>query len=194
MLDPKRTFLIVVAGLAGFIGATVGVNVFMRSLFHGGAAVSELKQYTISGMSIALPSAPVPLPITLPPEVKSMVVTMENVEAKKKNFESMVTKVVYTAGIVASAEGAMNGAIANMMKSEQLTRVSENRTPAKISGLDGFRCSAVFSKAGEELEMQGVYLAKASTLWGILVLYRKDDSRSRDTALEIVASLSITSP
>src|SRR5579859_1863015 len=175
MLDPKRTLLIVVAGLAVFIGATVGVNAVFRSLLRGGAAVADLKKYTISGMSVELPGPPVPLPIPLPPEVKKLVVTMENVEAKKRNFESMVSKVVYTAGVVASADGAMNGAIANMMKSEQMTRVSENRTPVTISGLAGFRCSTVFNKAGDELEMQGIYLAKASTLWGVMVLYRKVD-------------------
>jgi hypothetical protein len=192
MANPKPIPWKLIVSLSVMIGVMTGLNTCISSYLRGGASVADLRSYTVAGISVELPVAPAPLEVPLPPEVRTKMIQMEVFQAHKKNFESMLSHVVYAAGVEASPEGAFNGALTNLANTGKLTRVSENRTPVTISGISGYRCSAVLSKSGEELEVQGVFLAKGATLWSVSVLYKKDDPGSRETALRITASVGVT--
>jgi hypothetical protein len=192
MLNGNRSPLRSIRILAGVVGAIAGFYAIQHGFRSGGVSVEDLKRYTIAGLSAELPAAPQPLTIPIPPEIAGKIISIENYEVKKRSFEAVVSRITYAADIEASAEGALDGSMANLMNVQKMTRLSQNRKPLTISGVSGLRYWAVFSKSGEELEMQGVVLTKGPVLWQLFVLFARSNTRSRDAAVRIADSVAMS--
>jgi hypothetical protein len=178
----SRIPIAVVAAVAGYFAARGG---------RGGATVQDLKHYDLLGISAELASSPEPFEIPIPPEAQGKVLSIENQQAKRRNFESMVSRMVCAPGIQASAEGALNGAIQNIVTTQKLTLVSQERKPISLPEASGYRYTAVFRKGSEGLEMQGVILTKDAKLWQVFSVYLQANSESRETAARVADSVKL---
>jgi len=156
-----------------------------------GASPKDLKPWVLSGVTLQLPAKPEKMDITLPPEVRSKVLLMENHQVRLRNFEAGLSKVVYAPGIEANAEGALEGALSNVAKTQNMSRGALDKKAVTVSGLNGLRYTAQFKKSGQDVETQGMILAKASGLWQVFTVYLKSNSDSREAATKIVDSIQI---
>src|SRR6516165_7707052 len=125
--------------VAAVVGAMIGSFAVKAALSKGGVSVEDLKKYTTAGIVAELPGPPQPLEVPLPAEIRSKVVSMENFQVEKGNFLAALTRVVYTPDVEASLDGALKGALANAMSSQNMTKLSENRQPTTVSGVGGIR-------------------------------------------------------
>jgi hypothetical protein len=174
--------------VAGIVGAIVGASV-VRAVFKGGVSPKDLRPHAVAGLSIQFPAAPQKLEIELPAAVRSKILSTESYQYKARNFEAVLSRVVYVVGIQASPEGALEGALANVASSQSMTRVREDKKAVNVSGCDGLRFTALFSKSGKDVEAQGVILARGPSLWSVFVVYLKENSNSRETATLMVDSI-----
>jgi len=176
--------------LGGAVGAVIGY-LLVRAALGGGVSVHDLRKCTVAGITAEFPGTPERFEVPMPPELRTKVVSMENYQIVKRDFMAAASKVVYTPDIEANLEGALAGSISNTMSSHQLTKVSEQRQPATISGVAGLRFTVVFSKTGDEYEMNGVILGKGPTLWNVFAFSRKSDRAAHDAAVRIAGSVEL---
>lgn len=144
-----------------------------------------------SGLSLQFPGPPEKFDVQVPPNVKAMIQTMDNHQYKARNFEAAVTRVAYVNTVQPNVEGALEGALSNAASSQSMSRVSNDKKAATISGCEGLRFTSVFRKSGQDVEAQGVIFAKGSVLWQLFVIYLKDNAASRETATKMVDSVQV---
>src|SRR5437867_2512341 len=114
--------------LAGIVGALVGATV-VRHTFKGGVSAKDLAPQTAAGISIQFPGTPEKLPLDIPPSVRSKVVSMENYQHKTRNFEALLSRVVYVEGVEANAEAALEGALSNVSLLQKMDRAGCEKKP-----------------------------------------------------------------
>lgn len=181
--------------LAGVAIASL-ISYAFRGAFAGGggATLKDLKRADVLGLSVELPGLPLPLTVPIPPEAKNNIKSMEAVQVQKKNFEAGASRMMFAPGVELSLEGGLDGSIQEIVKKQGLSVVTQERKPVTISGIKGLRCTAVFRKGSNDLEMQTVILAKGTTSWMVFCLYLKNNNDSRATATRIHESIQISAP
>ncbi|MBV8880890.1 MAG: hypothetical protein JO332_13045 [Planctomycetaceae bacterium] len=177
-----------------FIGIFVGVltATIVRSCLGGGVSVKDLQKHTVAGITAEFPGTPQPLKVDVPPEVKSKVLLMDSYQTQTRTFLAAVSRVVYAPGIEANLDGALDGSVSNVMTTQQMVKVSEQREAATVSGLPGKRFSVVFRKGSDEFEMQGVIATKGNAMWNGFAFFKKSDAKAREVAQRFVSSVTFT--
>ena len=158
----------------------------------GGPSPDDLHSETTVGLTYLFPAVPEKFDIQIPPNIRSMVVSMENYRYQVRNFEAGVSKVTYVPTIQASADGAVEGCLSNVASSQVMTRGTTEKKPVQIGGCDGIRYAATFRKGSQDIESQGVILAKGAMMWQVFVIYLKDNANSKATATKILDSVQLT--
>jgi len=157
----------------------------------GVPSADELRQESAVGLKFQFPATPEKFEVPIPANVRSMVVSLENYRYRARNFEAGVSKATYVPSVQASADGAVDGCLANIAATEAMTRGTTDKKPVQIGDCEGIRYTATFRKGDKDLESQGIVLTKGPMLWQIFVIYLKDSATSRGTATKIVDSIEL---
>jgi hypothetical protein len=187
-------FIVVAVFLGRTCGGIVGRNAAERDFANDQKTSARstttnppssegLSYHEVAGLTVKLPRRPSRESLTLPPEAKALITTVESYQIKEGKTMIGITHAIYKVPEV-NLEGSADGAISQVRNLSGVTGFKSTKESVTVDGLSGRKFQMSYRNSSYAIDQHGLVFGRGNEAWQVQIV---GDGSSHSEELETLA-------